>query len=70
MKKEYTLKAKSITIQAEEEIIISVGKAKIAMNKDGTILVQGKDLSHEASGKINHKASGEIVIKGSKIAEN
>jgi type VI secretion system secreted protein VgrG len=70
VKKGYTLKAKTITLQAEDEIIISVGKAKIAMKKDGSVLVEGKDLSFKASGKINQKASGDIVLKGSKIEEN
>ena len=70
MKKEYTVKAKTITLQAEDEILISVGKAKIAMKKDGTITVEGKDLSLKASGKINQKADGDVIIKGSKVAQN
>jgi type VI secretion system secreted protein VgrG len=70
VQKAYTLKAKTITLQAEDEIVISVGKAKIAMKKDGSVLVEGKDLSLKASGKINQNASGDIVMKGSKIAEN
>lgn len=70
VQKAFTLKAKTITLQAEDEIVISVGKAKIAMKKDGTVVVEGNDLSLKASGKINQKASGDIIIKGSKIAEN
>jgi type VI secretion system secreted protein VgrG len=70
IKKEYTLKAKKITLQAEDEVLISVGKAKIAMKKDGTVLIEGKDLSLKASGKINQKASSDLILKGSKIAEN
>ena len=70
VQKAYTLKAKAITLQAEDEIVISVGKAKIAMKKDGSVLVEGKDLSLKASGKINQKAADDIVIKGSKITEN
>jgi type VI secretion system secreted protein VgrG len=68
--KEYTVKAKTITLQAEDEILISVGKAKIAMKKDGTVTIEGKDLSMKASGKINQKADGDVIVKGSKIAQN
>jgi len=70
VKKEFTLKAKTVTIQAEDEILISVGKAKIAMKKDGTVTIEGKDLSMKASGKINQKADGDVIIKGSKVAQN
>jgi type VI secretion system secreted protein VgrG len=40
------------------------------MNKDGTISIKGKDISFDGSGAINHKASGDIVMKGSKISQN
>jgi type VI secretion system secreted protein VgrG len=40
------------------------------MKKDGTITIKGKDITIEGSGKINAKAGGEIVMKGSKILQN
>jgi len=40
------------------------------MKKDGTILINGKDIAMKGSGKINIKASSDVVIKGSKIGEN
>ena len=40
------------------------------MKKDGTIVIKGKDISIEGSGKINVKASKDIVMKGSKILQN
>jgi len=70
IKKEYTLKAKKITVQAEDEIALAVGKATIIMKKDGEVLIKGKNLNSKASGKINIKASSDITIKGSKIKEN
>ena len=70
IKKEYKLKAKKITVQAEDEIALAVGKASIIMKKDGEILFNGKNLNLNASGKINLKASSDITIKGSKIKEN
>jgi type VI secretion system secreted protein VgrG len=42
----------------------------IVMKKDGTISIEGKDISISASGKLNGKASGEITLKGSKINQN
>ena len=70
IKKEYTLKAKKITVQAEDEIVLAVGKATIIMKKNGEVLIKGKNLNSKASGKINIKASSDITIKGSKIKEN
>jgi type VI secretion system secreted protein VgrG len=40
------------------------------MKKDGTIVIKGKDITVEGSGKINVKASSDIVMKGSKILQN
>jgi type VI secretion system secreted protein VgrG len=40
------------------------------MKKDGTITIKGKDITVDGSGKINVKASGDIVMKGSKITQN
>ena len=40
------------------------------MKKDGTIVIKGKDITVEGSGKINIKASSDIIMKGSKILQN
>ena len=40
------------------------------MKKDGTITIAGKDITIDASGKINVKASGNITMKGQKILQN
>jgi type VI secretion system secreted protein VgrG len=40
------------------------------MKKDGTIVIKGKDITIDGSGKINVKASSDIVMKGSKILQN
>jgi type VI secretion system secreted protein VgrG len=60
--KKYALKAKSITIEADDEITIKTGSAKISMKKSGDISIEG--------GKINIKGSGDVVIKGSKVTAN
>jgi type VI secretion system secreted protein VgrG len=40
------------------------------MKKDGTITIQGKDITIKGSGKIVVQASNEIVMKGQKILQN
>ncbi len=40
------------------------------MKKDGTITIEGKDITVKGSGKINVKASSDITMKGSKIKQN
>ncbi|MBZ9702897.1 MULTISPECIES: type VI secretion system Vgr family protein [unclassified Mesorhizobium] len=61
---------KKLVIDAGDEILIQTGSAKIMMKKDGTIAIEGKDISVKGSGKISIKASSDITMKGSKIAEN
>jgi type VI secretion system secreted protein VgrG len=61
---------KKLTIEAGDEIIIKTGDASIAMKKDGSILIKGKDILIQGSGKITEKADGDFVIKGSKVGIN
>ncbi|MEZ5796365.1 MAG: type VI secretion system tip protein TssI/VgrG [Paracoccaceae bacterium] len=61
---------KSITIEAADSIIIKTGSAAISMKKDGTINIEGKDITLKGSGKINVKASSNVTVKGSKILNN
>ncbi|MCH9675442.1 MAG: type VI secretion system tip protein VgrG [Gammaproteobacteria bacterium] len=61
---------KKLSIDAGDEILIKTGKASILMKKDGTITIQGKDITVKGSGAINAKASKNVVIKGKKILEN
>ncbi len=66
-----TLKVgKTLSIDAGDEITITTGSASISMKKDGTITIAGKDITIDASGKINVKASGNITMKGQKILQN
>jgi type VI secretion system secreted protein VgrG len=61
---------KKFVLEAGDEITIKTGAASITMKKDGTIQIKGKDITVTGSGKIGIKASGDMVLKGSKIAEN
>lgn len=60
--KEYGLNAKSITLQANDQITLKTGSASIVMKKNGDITISGKN--------INVKGSGNVVIKGSKVTAN
>jgi len=60
--KDYGLSAKTITMNADDKIIIQTGSAKIVMKSNGDITLSGKT--------INIKGSGNVVIKGSKVITN
>ncbi|MGB0128040.1 MAG: hypothetical protein WBP72_15170, partial [Rhodocyclaceae bacterium] len=61
---------KNLFLDAGDSITIKTGSASIMMKKDGTIVIKGKDITIEGSGKINAKASSDVVIKGSKVGIN
>ena len=61
---------KNLVIDAGDSVVIKTGKASISMKKDGTIVIKGKDITVDGSGKINAKAKSDIVMKGSKILQN
>ena len=58
----WALKAKEIAFTAEDNFVIKVGSATIAMAKDGSVVIKGM--------KIELKADGEIVLKGAKVSDN
>ena len=61
---------KNLVIEAADSVSIKTGDASITMKKDGTITIKGKNITIDGSGKINAKASSDIVMKGSKILHN
>lgn len=61
---------KKKTVTVADEISIVCGSSKLVMKKDGSILLEGKDIVIKGSGKITVKASGDMVLKGSKIGQN
>jgi type VI secretion system secreted protein VgrG len=69
--KEDTLKVGTkLTIDAGEQISIKTGAASILMKKDGTIMIQGKDITIKGSGEMIAKADKNITMKGQKILQN
>ena len=69
--KDGTFKAgKKLLIEAGDQIVLKTGKASITMKKDGTIAIEGKDISVKGSGAISAKASKDMTLKGKKIQQN
>ncbi len=54
--------SKNMTLEAGDQLTIKCGDATIVLKKSGDIIINGK--------KIDVKASGELVMKGSTISEN
>ncbi len=61
---------KKLTVAAGEEITFRAGDATITLKKNGDIVLKGKNISIDGSGKIQLKASGNIQLKGAKVIEN
>ncbi|GAB4328335.1 MAG: type VI secretion system spike protein VgrG1b [Candidatus Zixiibacteriota bacterium] len=61
---------KTLVFDVGDEILLKTGDASIVMRKDGTIQIKGKDITISGSGKINVKASSNLVLKGAKIDAN
>lgn len=61
---------KRLVITAADEIVLKSGQASLTLKKNGDILLKGKNLQLDGSGKINVKASSNLVLKGSKITGN
>ena len=61
---------KRLVVKAGDEIVLQTGSAKIVMKKNGDITIDGKNVNIKGSGKINAKASSDIIMKGSKILQN
>ena len=65
--KDDTLKVgKSLIIEAADQIAIKCGKASILLTKDGTIQIEGKDITVNGSGDIGIQSKAEIDITAKK----
>lgn len=62
--------SKELVIEAGTSIIIKSGDASITLKKNGDILIKGKNIALDGSGKINIEASSDVKVKGSKIGLN
>ena len=57
-------------VNAGDEIVLRIGSATMTIKKNGDITIDGKNVNIKGSGKINAKASSDIIMKGSKILQN
>lgn len=62
--------SKKLVIDAGVEVTITTGSASLSMKKNGDIILKGKNITLDGSGKINIKAGSKITVKGTKINEN
>ena len=68
---DYSVKgSKKGIIDIADQLLIKCGKASILLEKDGTITIQGKDITVKGSGEIDVKATNNITMKGKKILQN
>jgi len=61
---------KNLRITAGDSISIVTGKASIKMKKDGSIVLNGVDVTVNGKGKVDVKAKNNVVMKGKKILQN
>jgi type VI secretion system secreted protein VgrG len=61
---------KKFSLTAGDEISLTTGSSSIVMKSDGTITINGVDISVTGTGEINLKAAKNIVMKGKKILGN
>ena len=59
---------RSVSVTSNQ-IVLKTGGASIVMKADGTIVIQGRDVTIESSGAATVKASGRVVLKGSQIVQ-
>ena len=65
--KSYSLKAKDITIEADEKIEIKCGSASITLKKDGRITITGETIDIEGSNEISVVAKNNLDLEGGKF---
>ncbi len=59
-----------LNIDAGTEIVLRTGASSITMQENGTIVIEGKNISVVGSGLIKVRADKDVVLKGKKILSN
>ena len=59
-----------LTLDAGDQVVLKAGSASITLKKNGEIVIRGKNLTLDGTGKIKVKATSNISIKGRKISHN
>ena len=68
--KDLDVTGKNVTIRGADSLELVCGAASILLRKDGTIVIKGRDITIDGSGKVNVKSSSDVVIKGAKVSQN
>lgn len=61
---------KKLVYEVGDSVTLKCGSASIVMKKNGDVMIKGNNIIFKASSKIQAKASGNIILKGSTIKEN
>lgn len=59
-----------VLVQAGDALELRCGQASIVLHKDGSIVLRGKDITIEGSGKVRVKDSAGAPVAGRQITEN
>ena len=55
---------------AHNQVVVKIGEASIVLKPNGSIEIKGREITVAGSGRVAVKASGDLVLKGSKIQQN
>src|SRR5262249_30748712 len=61
---------KTLSITAADSITLKTGSASITMQKNGDIVIAGRNITITGSGEIVGKASKNMTLKAKKILQN
>jgi type VI secretion system secreted protein VgrG len=61
---------KTALFTAGDAVTVKTGNGSLGMKKDGTVDLHGHDVTIKASGRFAATASGNVIMKGSKILQN
>ncbi len=60
---------RSVIIQ-QNEITLKTGAASIVLKADGSVVINGTDITVKSSNRTTVKAEGDLVLKGSRTITN
>jgi type VI secretion system secreted protein VgrG len=61
---------KNLLITAGDTFTFSNGTASITLDKNGNIVIRGRNITLDGGGPINVNSSKNIILKGDKILQN
>lgn len=61
---------KNLQFQPGDEFNLQIGKSKIVLKRDGTILIEGSNIQILSSKDLDIKIAGGSMINGKKILQN